>query len=66
MSMSIVNQSHHLILNFASILTIQNKQKIEDLVTIRNPLFVFIHRPFTYTHSKGSTDPIKKLCFVIS
>jgi len=51
---------------FASIFPIQ-KMKIEDLVTIRNKLSIFIHGFLTHTHSIGSIDPIKKkLCFVIS
>lgn len=35
------------------------KKKIEDLVTIRKPFFIFIHGSRTYTHSIGSIDPIQ-------
>lgn len=59
--MSLVNQRHCLI---AVLLQFPlYKLKIEDLVTIRNTLFIFIHGSFTHTHSIGSIDPIKKIMF---
>ena len=61
--MSLVNQSYRLI---AILLQSILSKKIEDLVTIRNTLSIFIHGSFPHTYSIGSIDPIqKKLCFVI-
>lgn len=63
--MSLVNQSYRLIAILLQ--SILSKKKIEDLVTIRNTLSIFIHGSFPHTYSIGSIDPIqkKKLCFVI-
>ena len=33
---------------------------MEDLVTVRNKLSIFIHGFLTHTHSIGSIDPIFK------
>ena len=35
-------------------------KKMEDLVTVRNKLSIFIHGFLTHTHSIGSIDPIFK------
>jgi hypothetical protein len=61
MLMALVKQSHHLIA--ISLQFPLYKQKIEDLVTIEIHFFIFVHGPFTHTHSIGSFDPIKKIMF---
>lgn len=59
--MSLVNQSHHLIAILLQFLLLQ----IEDLVTVRNPLFYLQPWIFIHNYLIGSINPIHKLCFAI-